>query len=37
MTSHNVIILIKSVFIKNKNNYHCDIFIEKATDVFPKK
>ena len=35
MTSHNVIILIKSVFIKNKNN--CDIFIEKTTDVFPKK
>ena len=30
LTFHNVIILIKSVFIKNKNNYYFNIFLEKS-------
>ena len=30
MTFHNVIILIKSVVNKNKNNYYYDIFLEKG-------
>ena len=29
-TFHNVIILIRSVVNKNKNNYYCNIFLEKA-------
>ena len=37
MTFHNVIILIKPVFNKNKNNYHYNIFIEKTSDEFLKK
>ena len=31
MTFHNLIILIKSVFNKDKNNYYCNIFLEKAS------
>ena len=31
---HNVIILIKSVFNKNKNNYYYNIFLEKASKEF---
>ena len=30
LTFHNDIILIKSVVDKNKNNYYCDIFLEKG-------
>ena len=26
---HNVIILIKSVVNENKNNYYCNLFLEK--------
>ena len=29
ITFHNVMILIKSVLNKNKNNYYCSIFLEK--------
>ena len=32
---HNVIILIKSVFNKDKN-YYCNIFLETCMDQFPK-
>ena len=28
---HNVIILIKLVYNKDKNNYYCSIFLEKAS------
>ena len=31
MTFHNVIILIKSVVNKNKNDYFCNIFLEKGS------
>ena len=31
MNFHNVIILIKSVFNKDKNNYYYNIFLEKAS------
>ena len=34
---HNVIILIKPVFNKYKNNYYYDIFLEKASYELPKK
>ena len=37
MTFHNVIILIKSVFNKDKNNYYYNIFLEKASYELPKK
>ena len=37
ITFHDVIILIKSVFNKDKNNYCYNIFLEKATYEFPKK
>ena len=44
MTSHNVIILNKSVFDKDKykikndgNNHYCNIFLEKASYELPKK
>ena len=37
MTSHNVIILIKLVWNKDKNNYYYDIFLEKSSFVLPKK
>ena len=35
-TFYNVIILIKSVFNKNKNNYYCNIFLEKGSCEIPK-
>ena len=28
---HNAIIFIKSVVNKNKNNYYCNIFLEKGS------
>ena len=31
LTSHNVIILIKSVVNKNENKYYCNIFLEKGS------
>ena len=34
---HNVIILIKSVFHKDKNNYYYNIFLEKGSYELPKK
>ena len=34
---HDVIILIKSVFNKDRNNYYYNIFLEKASDELPKK
>ena len=37
MTFYNVIILIKLVFNKNKNNYDYNIFLEKASYELPKK
>ena len=30
LTFHNVIVLIKSVFNKNENNYYYNIFLEKG-------
>ena len=30
-TFHNVIIIIKSVVNKNKNEYYCNIFLEKGS------
>ena len=37
INSHNVIILIKSVFNKAKNNYYYNIFLEKASFELSKK
>ena len=37
MTFHDVIILIKSVFKKDKNNYYYNIFLQKASYELPKK
>ena len=37
MPFHKVIILIKSVFNKDKNNYYYNIFLEKASHELPKK
>ena len=37
MTFHNVIIVIKSVFYKDKNYYYYKIFLEKASHELPKK
>ena len=37
MTFHNVTMLIKSVFNKNKNNHYYNIFLEKASYELPKK
>ena len=37
MTFHNVIIPIKSVFSKVKNNYYYNIFVEKVSYELPKK
>ena len=37
MTFHDVIILIKSVFNKNKNNYYYNIFLEKPSYEVLKK
>ena len=36
LTLHNVIILIKSVFDKEKNNYYYNIFFEKGSTKLPK-
>ena len=36
MTFHNVIILIKSVFNKDKNNCYYNICLGKASNVLPK-
>ena len=33
LTFHNIIILIKPVVNKNKNNYFCDIFLEKGYHI----
>ena len=37
MTFHNVMMLIKSVFNKNKNSHYYNIFLEKASYELPKK
>ena len=37
MTFHNVIILIKSVFSKGKNNYHYNIFLQNFSYELRKK
>ena len=37
MTFHNIIILIKSVFHKDKNNCYYNIFLEKDSYELPKK
>ena len=37
MTSHDVVILIKSVFSKNKNIYYCNMFLEKDSNKLPKQ
>ena len=37
MTFHNVIIFLKSVFNKAKNNYYYNIFLEKGSNKLPKK
>ena len=37
LTLHNVIILIKSVFDKNQNNYHWNLFLEKCSYLLVKK
>ena len=36
-TFHNVMILIKSVSNKEKSNYYCNIFLEKALYELPEK
>ena len=36
MIFHDVIILIKSVLNKDKNNYYYNIFLEKASYELPK-
>ena len=33
LTFHNIIIIIKPVVNKNKNNYFCDIFLEKGYHI----
>ena len=37
MTFHNVIILIKSVFNKDKSNYYYNVCLEKPSYELPKK
>ena len=37
LTFHNVIILIKSVFNKDINNFYYNMFLEKALNELPKK
>ena len=37
MTLRNVIILVKSVWNKDKNSYDYNIFLEKASYELPKK
>ena len=36
MNFHNTVILIKSVFHKDKNNYYHNIFLEKTSHELPK-
>ena len=36
MTLHNVIIIIKSVWNKDVNNYYYNIFLEKTSYELPK-
>ena len=36
LTLHNVIILIKSVFNKDKNNYYYNVFLKKCSYQLPK-
>ena len=36
MIFHNAIILIKSVFNIDKNNYYYNTFLEKASNELPK-
>ena len=37
LTSHNVIILIKSILNEDKNHYYCKIFLEKCSYQLAKK
>ena len=37
LSLHNVMILIKSVFNRNQNNYYYDIFLEKCLYQLPRK
>ena len=37
MTLYNVMILVKSVWNKDKNNHYYNIFLEKASYESPKK
>ena len=37
MIFHDVIILIKSVFNKDKNSYYNNIFLEESSYELPKK
>ena len=37
MTFHNAIIVIKSVWNKDKNSYYYNIILEKASNELPKK
>ena len=36
MTFHNVMVVIKSVFNRDKGNYYYNIFSEKASYELPK-
>ena len=37
MNFHKFVILIKSVFSKDKNNYYYNIFLEKSLKELPKR
>ena len=37
MTLRNVVILVKSVWNKDKSNYYYNMFLEKASYELPKK
>ena len=37
LTLHNVMILVKSVFNKDKNNYYYNMYLEKNSHQLPKK
>ena len=37
MTFHNIIIVISSVWNKDKNNYYYDIFFKRTSYQLPKK
>ena len=37
MTFHNVIILVKAVWNKDKNNYYYNIYLEKVSYELPKE